>query len=119
MKNQHLSQKSDITVALAKVSDISRYGYVRVEGQRIVEFHEKKDLPKTEGLINSGIYLSTLEFLLKQIPQGVSSFEKDVIPRLIQGNLGGFGVDRFFIDIGIPADFERAQTESFFNQIVR
>ena len=49
--------------------------------------------------------------LVTALPAGKPiSLEKDVFPRLLGGKVYGLASDGLFIDIGIPADLERAQT---------
>ncbi|MEJ7684414.1 MAG: hypothetical protein WKG06_42520 [Segetibacter sp.] len=65
-----------------------------------------------EGLINGGVYaLHATKFLEETLPDKFS-FEKEYLEKFI-GKRRFYGViqDEYFIDIGIPEDFERAQTE--------
>ncbi len=96
--------------------DFDRYGAVELnEDDSIKSFKEKKFY--NSGLINGGIYaLNINEFLKETLPQKFS-FEKDYLEKSIQ-NLKGknpklFGMiqDTYFIDIGIPEDYEKAQKE--------
>ena len=62
------------------------------------------------GTINAGIYLFNRSILNDIEP--VCSLEAEVMPKLAaRGALRGTVGDGYFIDIGIPADLERAQTE--------
>ncbi|MDP2330661.1 MAG: HAD-IIIA family hydrolase [Reyranella sp.] len=84
-----------------------RYGRVELEGDRISRF-----LPKGEGdlPINAGIYLVRRR-LLDRIQAVPCSLENDILPALAaEGGLLGRPVEGAFIDIGIPEDFERAQS---------
>ena len=99
-----------LVMVLQAVPDVSRYGSVTIDSDgRVVEFVEKGTRTGA-GLINAGVYL-----LRKKIVSGLSagravSLEKDVFPELLSGKVYGFVSDGLFIDIGIPADLERAQT---------
>ena len=98
-----------ITVALKPMKDFDRYGAVVVGPDGLVsEFREKA--PVKEGLINGGVYaLNGLD--LGSFPEKFS-FEKDVLePLAAKGKVGGWVSDTYFIDIGIPDDYARAQTE--------
>ena len=103
-----------ITVALKPMTDFDRYGAVSVAPDliggltRVVAFHEKA--PVHKGLINGGVYaLNGLD--LSSFPEKFS-FEKDVLePLAASGQVGGWVSDSYFIDIGIPEDYARAQTE--------
>lgn len=95
-------------VALASVPDVSRYGSVRLDGDRVTGFDEKG---KTgAGFINAGVYWMRRD-LLDGCPAGVAfSFERDVLlPAATRGPVVGFAHTRGFIDIGVPADYHRAQ----------
>ncbi len=97
-------------LALRKVEDASRYGTVQFEGSKVIGFSEK-DSAGGQAYINGGIY-----FLSKSILRLVSpdcSIERDVLPRLAaEDRLRAVSFEgNYFIDIGLPETFERAQTE--------
>lgn len=93
------------SIALRRITDSSRYGSVVVKDNRIIRFTEK-DATGT-GLINAGVYFLR-RTILDLAPQK-GSLEKDVLPRLTDGRLAGFEYTGFFIDIGVPAEYDRAQ----------
>lgn len=96
-------------VALRPVADTARYGRVTLAGERIEDFAEKG--AGGPGLINSGVYLLR-RAVLALIGEGPCSLERDVFPVLAErGRLLGRGYEGYFIDIGIPADLERARQE--------
>ena len=98
-----------VTLALKPMKDFDRYGRVEIEGHlRVKSFHEKE--PCAEGLINGGVYAIDRSRLdLRSLPEKFS-FEKDVLERgAAIGEIGGWVSDAFFIDIGIPEDYEKAQ----------
>lgn len=108
---------SPVTVALKPMKDFDRYGAVTVtpdlfgslnQSVQILAFKEKA--PVREGLINGGVYaLNGLD--LSSFPEKFS-FEKDVLePLSAKGVVGGWVSDRYFLDIGVPEDYARAQTE--------
>jgi D-glycero-alpha-D-manno-heptose 1-phosphate guanylyltransferase len=93
-----------------KVEDTSRYGALSVQNHRIMGLLEKGI--SGPGLINGGCYLlpSTL-FQPYSLPDSFS-FETDFLPDFIQNNtLNAFVSEGYFIDIGVPEDYERAQVE--------
>jgi D-glycero-alpha-D-manno-heptose 1-phosphate guanylyltransferase len=52
------------------------------------------------------------EFLADAPREGVFSFERDYLePRVAGGRLYGYQEDAYFIDIGVPEDYNRAQKE--------
>ena len=98
-----------ITVALKPMKEFDRYGAVSIAlDGTVAAFHEKA--PVKEGLINGGVYaLNGLD--MDSFPEKFS-FEKDVLePLSAKGQVGGWVSDSYFIDIGIPDDYARAQTE--------
>ena len=101
-------------IVLRRLDDASRYGVVETDGDRITAFRERPPAGvegnAVAGTINAGIYLFDRSILNDIEP--VCSLEAEVMPKLAaRGALRGTIGDGYFIDIGIPADLERAQTE--------
>ena len=111
MKNHRL-YSSAVTLALKPMCDFDRYGRVVIDNmdKRIVEFKEKEYCK--EGLINGGIYvINRLEPIFEGLPKKFS-FETAVFePQCKLGKLFGVVQDGYFIDIGIPEDYKKAQEE--------
>lgn len=97
-----------VTLALKPMKDFDRYGTVSFVGGAVTAFQEKQYCP--EGLINGGIYaLDRSRLNLDSLPEKFS-FEKEVLePGAAIGQLGGWVSDAYFIDIGIPTDYQKAQ----------
>ncbi len=95
-----------ITVALKPMKDFDRYGAVEVSAGEITGFREKGYC--SEGLINGGVYALNDLDLSGFAPK--FSFEKEVLEPL-KYKTYGIVQDCYFLDIGIPEDYERAQTE--------
>lgn len=107
----HLEKKAACTLSLKPMRDFDRYGVVQISANGEVEsFKEKKFY--AEGLINGGIYaLNVPAFRTNDFPEKFS-FEKDYLEKNTgNGQLFGIRQDGYFIDIGIPSDYERAQKE--------
>ena len=107
----HQQRNAACTLALKPMKAFDRYGVVAInEKQSVIGFSEKKY--HEAGLINGGVYaLSAGSFLQKPFPP-VFSFEKDYLEReYAKENILGLVSDAYFIDIGIPEDYQRAQTE--------
>jgi len=97
-------------MALARVEEVSRYGAVMVDAAGLVESFAEKGGKAGPGLINAGLYLLPVE-LIREIPAGRAvSLEREVIPQIIADGLFGCRCEGSFIDIGIPAEYQRAQT---------
>ncbi|MGO9133081.1 MAG: HAD-IIIA family hydrolase [Methylovirgula sp.] len=100
---------SIINMALRHVEDGSRYGTVETNGDRVVRFRAKSN-GVGKALVNAGVYVVDREILAHL--QQTCSFENDVLQPLAQkGLIAGRVYDAFFIDIGIPTDYMRAQIE--------
>lgn len=108
----HISHNANLTVVLRRVSDTARYGSVLTDKDgRITAFCEKQN-SQGEGLINGGIYAINKSWLRAKNMQEKFSFEKEVMEPSA-GNDGFYGIssDGYFIDIGIPEDYYRANRE--------
>ncbi len=105
-----LSFSAPVTLALKPMRNFDRYGAVDWDGELVTGFHEKAAC--AEGLINGGVYAlvrSQLDFAF--YPKRFS-FEKDLLEPLSAAHLvAGQVQDGYFIDIGIPEDYARAQRE--------
>lgn len=107
----HFARQSCCTLALKAMQNVSRYGTVELTAEgSVCHFREKQFFEK--GLINGGVYLINKACLLsKGLPEKFS-FETDFLQRFYtEGNIYGIEQEGYFIDIGIPEDYQRAQTE--------
>lgn len=107
----HESGGFDFSIGLKPMKNFERYGTVELdENKKIIRFKEK--LPKKEGLINGGVYWAN-QSISKYFPTTEKfSFENDFIEKMQeQLSFGGLIKDDYFIDIGIPEDYSRAQLE--------
>jgi len=95
-------------ILVREVADASRYGTVALEGGKVRDFAERGTA--APAMINAGIYVLT-----RAVAQGVPpvcSLEREVLPALAaEGRLAATVGQGHFIDIGIPEDFEKANTE--------
>jgi NDP-sugar pyrophosphorylase family protein len=100
-----------LVMILQAVPDVGRYGSVAMDAEQRVTAFVEKGSGAGAGLINGGVYLLKKD-VVSSLPAGkVISLERDVFPQLLAGgSVYGKISDGFFIDIGIPADLERAQT---------
>ncbi|HEX2534929.1 MAG TPA: HAD-IIIA family hydrolase [Chitinophagaceae bacterium] len=108
MMEVHNTRSADATLALKPMRDFDRYGVVELDDTgKIIRFREKQQYK--EGLINGGVYLLNRErFLNLSLPEKFS-FEKEYLEDTQSGHLlYGVVQDGYFIDIGIPEDFEKA-----------
>ena len=107
----HLQSKKDITIALKPMENFERYGNVILdENGQVVEFQEKKFC--TMGLINGGIYVMKRKNGMMDGMSEKFSFETEVLQKQAKIlNVNGLICDNYFIDIGIPEDYAKANNE--------
>ncbi|OJU75218.1 MAG: hypothetical protein BGO09_07545 [Bacteroidetes bacterium 47-18] len=102
-----MSDDTPIVAALKPMRHFDRYGTVTTdEDQNILSFQEKQ--PCEQGLINGGVYYINNDLLQLQQHKAPFSFEQQVLETT--PHLKALVQDITFIDIGIPEDFEKAQT---------
>ena len=97
-------------IVARQVPDTARYGRLLIESERAIGFTEKGILGP--GLINAGCYIlgnSQLnDFALNQ----PFSLETDFFVQAVKLNrIDVFVTKGYFIDIGIPEDYQRAQKD--------
>lgn len=111
MSQLHQLSGAHCTLALKPMTHFERYGVVEIDHNcRVHSFKEKKYYES--GLINGGVYaLNKHKFLDEHLPEKFS-FEKDYLETFYsKRTFFGFVQDKYFIDIGIPEDFAKAQEE--------
>ncbi len=111
LSEHHQKHQSDCSLCLKPMRAFDRYGVVELGPEnRISSFQEKKYYE--QGLINGGVYaLQVQAFLNESLPEKFS-FEKDYLEQYFrQRKMTGLIQNGYFIDIGIPEDFNRAQNE--------
>ena len=134
----HQENDGDFSLATRAIEDISRYGAVRRDpAGRILAWNEKlgdggqqpgegskqpiegnaqqaaSSSPKSlSGEINGGIYVMK-KSLVAEIPEGKQSLEQDCIPKWLSEGKRIFGLPfhGYFMDIGIPKDYQQFITD--------
>ncbi len=107
----HLEAGRPVTLCAKQMRDFDRYGSLEIKNGRVKSFNEKK--PTGCGKINSGVYIVE-KSLFDAIHETVFSFEKAVLENE-NIHITAFETDGYFIDIGIPEDYDKAieQLDSF------
>ena len=102
---------ADCTLALKTMLNADRYGLVNLDAQHEIIAFEEKQAGKS-GFINGGVYC-IFKKGFESIPFPTKfSFEKDYLEKFLhERSMTGFAQDAYFIDIGIPEDYTKAQTE--------
>ncbi len=107
----HEKNDADCTLALKPMNDFDRYGVVELDNNgAIQQFNEKKYY--STGLINGGVYILNVEKFKAENFPAKFSFEKEYLEKLYtKRKFFGSMDDGYFIDIGIPEDYDKAQKE--------
>lgn len=107
----HNTCGADCTLSLKPMHNFNRYGVVEMNNDHSISSFKEKQQYKS-GLINGGVYVLNIPgFLQEDLPQKFS-FEKDYLELYFdKRKMFGIVQDEYFIDIGIPEDFERAGKE--------
>lgn len=107
----HDHHNAECTLVLKPMKNFDRYGVVELGDDDLVKnFLEKQSY--LSGTINGGLYfLNKSKFLDEEFPARFS-FEKDYLEKFYQDRrIYGLVQDEYFIDIGIPEDYQRAKVE--------
>ncbi len=111
------AHKKNLTMVLRKMDDCSRYGRVVFDENFVIKNFEEKPLDKlgmtsSEGFINGGIYLLDPKIFKRFSVPEAFSFESDFLAKELSWlEPQAFTAEGYFIDIGIPEDYARAQKE--------
>ena len=103
--------KALLTIALKQVADCGRFGRVKISGNGVItEFMEKSTT--SSGWINGGIYMLNRRLLDDFQMPARFSFEQDLVgPNISRIRPVAFQSSAYFIDMGAPEDYKRAQRE--------
>jgi len=94
---QHIDTKADLTISVFEVprQEAHRFGVVKVQDSKVIEFKEKPSEPMADpknpdvSLISMGIYVFNLDILIKKIVEDAKKtdsthdFGKDIIPTMV------------------------------------
>ena len=111
--SNHVLKQANCTLALRKVDNAARYGTIQLGDLNAIDAFKEKDSVEREGLINGGVYILNREiYLSKTEVNSAFSIEKDFYEKRIKElTIFGFEYNGYFIDIGIPEDYKKAQDE--------
>lgn len=107
----HLLNHSECTLVLKPMHHFNRYGVVELEESgKIISFREKQYYQ--QGLINGGVYVLNREKFLAHSLPAKFSMEKDYLEKFCtKGAFYGSIQEGYFIDIGIPEDYHKAEND--------
>jgi len=110
----HFDKKFDISMILSEVSDVSRYGAVKINDNQVITDFIEKSTENKPGWVNAGIYLFSSELIDESVPQNVLySMERDLLPSLLRKvTIGGYQCKSVLMDIGTPESYKVANQVS-------
>lgn len=104
--------KAQFALALRQISNTDRFGTITTYKNRITSFKEKTGCAEP-GIINGGTYILNKNTYFN-LTENLTNFsiEKDVFEKHLNTiSIAGFINQGYFIDIGIPEDYLKAQHE--------
>lgn len=110
LKELTLIKESKLMLSLKTMSDFDRYGCVESDDENHVTSFSEKGYRKY-GDINGGIYLASKSIFDKFVLHEKFSFEEFMQNNIQELKITSKSFDNYFIDIGIPEDYARAQCE--------
>ena len=106
-------KNSKICLGLKKMQDFDRYGRVELDEKGFIRAFREKEFCK-EGLINAGIYLVDKDLFENFESKEKFSFELFLQDHFLALRARGAIFDGYFIDIGVPQDYEEAKRSLIF-----
>ena len=105
-QDAHFMKSADISIAVKKVEDTSRYGSLRINDENVItEFVEKEK--SGSGFINGGVYL-VKKSLFSGFEKNLKfSFEDFLNKKVKEIKVLGVASEEEFIDIGTPEDYNK------------
>jgi len=110
LKTLDLKDKSKLILSLKHMTDFDRYGCVENDENNLVTAFTEKSYRKS-GNINGGIYLASKDIFNEYDLDEKFSFEEFMQENFKKLQISSTIFDNYFIDIGIPEDYEKAQSE--------
>lgn len=104
----HQKCRGIASMAVVRMKNEKRYGTVQFTADgRVTGFGEKAESAPS-GFVNAGVYVFHRS-IFEHIPEGPTSLERDVFPRILDRGVYASEQRGVFIDIGTPEDYARAQ----------
>lgn len=108
--NNEIATKGSLVLSLKTMYDFDRYGCVELDEEGSVSSFSEKGY-REKGNINGGIYLARSDIF-----EGYQLDEKFSFETFMEENVKSLSIharvfDNYFIDIGIPYDYQRAENE--------
>ena len=87
-------------------NDTNRYGIVELSSLNQITSFKEKSISSNSGFINSGLYLLNSDLFLEWDERPCSIEETYLSQFAQEGVLTGVHLETYFIDIGVPEDYE-------------
>ncbi len=114
LKQKHVDSKSILTLAIKPLENFNRYGIVATNDSSIIGFSEKQEC--SYGNINGGVYIANTSLFDSITVPAKFSFEEDFMEKYVnQLSFSYYLSNAYFIDIGIPEDYKKAQLDLEFD----
>ena len=110
LMKSHTESNSELTIAVTKRCHNIDYGVIETDASnKITSFKEK---PQSDYLVSCGMYAFS-KSLLRRIPDGQPYGFDHLMYDLLDKNIpiNSYLFEKFWLDIGRPADYEKAQIE--------
>tara|TARA_B100000683_G_scaffold227804_1_gene227392 strand:+ start:3847 stop:4551 length:705 start_codon:yes stop_codon:yes gene_type:complete len=108
---RHWRLDRPLILSLCSMRHCSRYGAVEIDSLgKVIAFKEKQYFD--QAAINGGVYLMSRDIFENFSLEKEFSFEKEVLEKGLNViRIQALVFENYFIDIGIPEDYKRAQKE--------
>lgn len=100
------STQDSISIVGSFQKDCDRYGVLKIEDEKVVDFLEKK-VGVVNSYINAGCYYFKDLSFFKSIKESKFGLENEFKKYLLLKRIGIFYYNDVFIDIGIPEDYKK------------
>lgn len=111
MMGLHQDRGAALTLALKPMQHFDRYGTVGIDDAGLVHTFEEKKFQE-QGLINGGVYIIDRKAFLSMSWPKTFSLEQDYLERYVhQQKFWAYCSEAYFIDIGVPKDYEQVQID--------
>jgi len=106
--NFHKKKMAIASILLRKVSDGSEYGEIMLDGSSRIKGFNEKSSKAGRCLINAGVYIFDRQIFNLMPRSKKFSLERDFFSTITGGRFFGYSKPGFFIDIGTPARYRKA-----------
>jgi NDP-sugar pyrophosphorylase family protein len=104
----HRNKKASVSILLRKVFNGTDYGRVKLDNTGQITDFDEKDNRANNCFINAGIYIFDRNVFNSMPRKKTFSLELDFFPKIVVKNCFGYTKSGFFIDIGTPERYLKA-----------